>query len=71
MNADRLNGLSERIHKCSFTLANMLGCGLLEKELRNAGLAVAQQRGIVSPTMMSVSEGTPLTYWSRSRFSWN
>jgi GxxExxY protein len=55
MNTDRLNILSERILKCSFTVANTLGCGFLEKvyenalahELRKAGLAVAQQRGIV------------------------
>ena len=56
MNADEtvLNRLSERIIGCALAVANTLGAGFLEKvyenalahELRKAGLAVAQQRGI-------------------------
>jgi GxxExxY protein len=57
MNADEtgLNELSERIIGCAITVSNTLGAGFLEKvyenalahELRKAGLAVVQQRGIV------------------------
>jgi GxxExxY protein len=57
MNADEtgLNELSERIIGCAMTVSNALGAGFLEKvyenalahELRKAGLAVVQQRGIV------------------------
>jgi GxxExxY protein len=57
MNADEtvLNELSERIIGCAMTVSNALGTGFLEKvyenalahELRKAGLAVVQQRGIV------------------------
>lgn len=56
MNTDRpeRDALSERIIGCAFTVANTLGSGFLEKvcenalalELRDAGLAVEQQRGI-------------------------
>jgi len=56
MNTDRpeRNAISERIIGCAFTVANTLGRGFLEKvyenalalELRAAGLAVEQQRGI-------------------------
>ena len=56
MNTDRpeRDAISERIIGCAFTVANTLGCGFLEKvyenalalELRGAGLAVEQQRGI-------------------------
>ncbi len=56
MHADgtRLNALSGSIIGCAFTVLNMLGVGFLEKvdentsahELRKAGLAVAQQRGV-------------------------
>jgi len=56
MNTDRPEryAISERIIGCAFTVANTLGCGFLEKvyenalalELRAAGLAVEQQRGI-------------------------
>ena len=55
MSADTLNALSEQIIRCAFVVSNTLGAGFLEKvyenalahELRKAGLAVAQQRGIV------------------------
>jgi GxxExxY protein len=57
MNADEavLNDLSERIIGCAMIVSNSLGSGFLEKvyenalahELRKAGLAVAQQCGIV------------------------
>jgi GxxExxY protein len=57
MNADDTvpNDLSERIIGCAMIVSNALGSGFLEKvyenalahELRTAGLAVAQQRGIV------------------------
>jgi GxxExxY protein len=57
MNADDTvpNDLSERIIGCAMIVSNALGSGFLEKvyenalahELRKAGLAVAQQRGIV------------------------
>jgi GxxExxY protein len=56
MNTDRPEryAISERIIGRAFTVANTLGCGFLEKvyenalalELRAAGLAVEQQRGI-------------------------
>ena len=56
MNANRpeLDAISNRIIGCAFTVANALGSGFLEKvyenalavELRMAGLAVEQQRGI-------------------------
>jgi GxxExxY protein len=56
MNADRskLDAMSNRIIGCAFSVANALGSGFLEKvyenalavELRMAGLAVEQQRGI-------------------------
>ena len=56
MNTDAAEryALSERIIGCAFTVANTLGSGFLEKvyenalalELRMAGLAVEQQRGI-------------------------
>jgi len=56
MNTDRpeRNAITERIIGCAFTVANSLGRGFLEKvyenalalELRTAGLAVEQQRGI-------------------------
>ena len=50
-----LNGLTERIIGCAFTVANALGVGFLEKiyenalaiEMRKRGLTVVQQRGIV------------------------
>jgi GxxExxY protein len=50
-----VNRLSERIIGCAFRVSNTLGTGFLEKvyenalahELGNAGLAVAQQHGIV------------------------
>src|ERR1019366_3914768 len=49
-----LNGLSERIIGCAFTVMNTLGVGFLEKvyenalahELHKAGLSVAQQRSV-------------------------
>jgi GxxExxY protein len=52
--SDRLNELSGHIIGCSFTVLNTLGAGFLEKvyenalalELRKAGLAVVQQRGV-------------------------
>ncbi len=57
MNADEtvLNDLSERIIGSGMTVSNALGAGFLEKvyenalahELRKAGLAVVQQRGLV------------------------
>jgi GxxExxY protein len=48
------DAISERVIGCAFTVANTLGSGFLEKvyenalalELREAGLAVEQQRGI-------------------------
>jgi GxxExxY protein len=56
MNANRpeLDAISSRIIGCAFIVANTLGSGFLEKvyenalavELRSAGLAVEQQRGI-------------------------
>jgi len=56
MNTDspERNAITERICGCAFTVANTLGRGFLEKvyenalalELRAAGLAVEQQRGI-------------------------
>jgi GxxExxY protein len=56
MHADgkRLNELSGRVMCCSFTVLNTLGVGFLKKvyenalmlELRKAGLAVVQQRGV-------------------------
>jgi GxxExxY protein len=56
MNANRpeLDAISNRIIGCAFTVSNALGSGFLEKvyenalavELRMAGLAVEQQRGI-------------------------
>ena len=50
---DRLNELSRAIIGCAFTVLNTLGAGFLEKvyenalalQLREAGLAVAQQHG--------------------------
>jgi GxxExxY protein len=50
-----INGLSERIIGCAFRVLNALGAGFLEKvyenalahELRTAGLAVAQQQGVM------------------------
>jgi GxxExxY protein len=52
---NRLNELSGAIIGCAFTVLNALGAGFLEKvyenalahELRKAGLAVTQQRGII------------------------
>ena len=56
MHADKLqtNDLSERIIGCAFRVLNTLGAGFLEKvyenamahEMREAGLSVAQQKGI-------------------------
>ena len=56
MHADEeiLNALSPKIIGCGFTVLNTLGAGFLEKvyenalvqELREAGLAVAQQQGV-------------------------
>ena len=56
MHADeiRSNALSERIIGCAFRVLNTLGAGFLEKvyenalahEMREAGLSVAQQKGI-------------------------
>jgi GxxExxY protein len=56
MHADETgtNGLTERIIGCAFQVLNTLGAGFLEKvyenalayELREAGLAVAQQQGV-------------------------
>jgi GxxExxY protein len=56
MHADevRINALSERIIGCAFRVLNTLGTGFLEKvyenalviEMREAGLLVAQQKGI-------------------------
>jgi GxxExxY protein len=55
MNTDEVNHLSERVIGCAFRVANTLGHGFLEKiyenalahELHKAGLAVAQQHGMV------------------------
>ena len=52
---DELNRLSKAIIGCALTVANTLGFGFLEKvyesalayELRKAGIAVAQQHGVV------------------------
>ena len=52
--SDRLNELSGRVIGGAFNVLNALGAGFLEKvyenalalELREAGLAVAQQRGV-------------------------
>lgn len=49
-----LNRLSERVIGCAFRVLNTFGAGFLEKvyenalahEMRNAGLAVAQQHGV-------------------------
>jgi GxxExxY protein len=56
MHTDRtiINGVTERIIGCAFTVANTLKCGFLEKVYENAlahelaknGLVVAQQIGI-------------------------
>jgi GxxExxY protein len=56
MHADeiQINALSERIIGCAFRVLNTLGAGFLEKvyenalahEMRDAGLSVAQQKGI-------------------------
>jgi GxxExxY protein len=56
MHADRarLDQLSGTVIGCTFTVSNALGAGFLDRvyenalarELRDAGLAVAQQRGI-------------------------
>lgn len=56
MHADKIptNDLSERIIGCAFRVLNTLGAGFLEKvyenamahEMREAGLSVAQQKGI-------------------------
>jgi GxxExxY protein len=61
MNADEhgsdwkdVNGLTEKVIRCAFTVSNALGCGFLEKvyenalahELRKAGLKTDQQHGI-------------------------
>jgi GxxExxY protein len=51
---DQLNELTRRIIGCAYTVANVLGCGFLEKvyenalahELRKCGLKVAQQYAI-------------------------
>ena len=51
---NRLNELSGNVIGCAFTVLNTLGAGFLEKvyenalahELRKAGFAVAQQRGV-------------------------
>jgi len=51
MNADTINGVTERVIGCAFTVSNTLGSGFLEKvyenalalELRRAGLAAEQQ----------------------------
>jgi GxxExxY protein len=53
-NGPVLNALSKRIIGCALTVANTLGSGFLEKvyenaltyEVRKAGMAVVQQRGI-------------------------
>jgi GxxExxY protein len=57
MHADEsdLNDISQRVIGGAFTVLNVLGAGFLEKvyenalahELRKAGLAVAQQRGLI------------------------
>ncbi len=49
-----MDKITEKIIGCSYTVSNILGCGFLEKvyenalarELRKAGLKVAQQHGI-------------------------
>jgi GxxExxY protein len=58
MNADErrldLDGITERVIGCAYTVSNTLGCGFLEKvyenalaiELRKTGLRVEQQHGI-------------------------
>ncbi len=56
MNTDNknLNEITQKIIGCAYMVSNALGCGFLEKvyenalahELRKAGLAVEQQRGI-------------------------
>ena len=57
MNADEvgMDGVTERIIGCAFTVANTLGVGFAEKiyenalahEMRKRGLTVKQQRGII------------------------
>ncbi|MBI3326104.1 MAG: GxxExxY protein, partial [Nitrospinae bacterium] len=56
MNTDRhrLNQITERVIGCAYAVANTLGHGFVEKvyenalayELRRAGMAVEQQKGI-------------------------
>jgi GxxExxY protein len=54
MNADELNGISQRIIGCAFVVSNTLGAGFLEKvyenalalDLRSAGLVIAQQYSV-------------------------
>src|SRR5437870_2386259 len=54
MTDDELNGLTERIIGSAFKVANVLGCGFLEKvyenalahELRKSGLRVEQQHPV-------------------------
>jgi GxxExxY protein len=54
MNADIIDGITERVIGCAFTVSNTLGSGFLEKvyenalalELRRAGLAAEQQSPI-------------------------
>ncbi len=51
---DKINGITEKIIGCSYTVSNVLGCGFLEKvyenalaiELRKAGYLVLQQHEI-------------------------
>ena len=58
----RLNAITERIIGCSYTVANALGHGFLEKvyenalayELRSNGLAVETQRAFMSTIEMLV-----------------
>ena len=53
--AHRLNELTERVIGCAYRVANVLGCGFLEKvyenalahELRKNGLAIEQQKPIL------------------------
>ena len=79
MNADEtvLDHLTERIIGSALTVSNALGAGFLEKvyenalvhELRKAGLAVAQQRGVTvmyHGVLKSIAPNASTTFGQRA-----
>jgi GxxExxY protein len=57
MNTDRtsLNGLTEQIIDCAFTVANALGCGFAEKVYENSLAHELSKNGLLVPQQIAIT----------------